>query len=328
MAVAERGLHTIVGNQLQVDGGIRRVAFVHHRGVLGARLIVGEHAYVLQALQLQLSVDVLRGAVGTEESSLLGLAAADDGRVVAVVGVALQASVDVVAHGAVHVAEKVFAHLHGELAHVELAKAEPAVGDVVVEVVGIDDEGRLLPVDGATATPMSTHVDVAQLVDVVLHRHLRDGVNKHLFRPFGLMLLVVVVVVGEDGEEHVALHVEVGEGVLVEHVFVFVRHHVLLDAVLLTVGFHVEIGQAVEGWHLEDEMAALGHLCRAHELTVDRQFGLDHHLALQAAVVHAQLVVGIGQSAIFNDAHIGIGCTAHVFAHVALVAGSVSPGVR
>ena len=62
---------------------------------------------------------------------------------------------------------------------------------------------------------MPLHVDVAQLVDIVLHRPLRERVDQHFFGPVGLMLLVVGVVVGKDGEEHIALHIIVGEGILI-----------------------------------------------------------------------------------------------------------------
>ena len=292
MAVAEGGLLAVVGDEEQLDGGICHHAGVLHQRVLGARLVVSEHTHVLQVLHLQATVHVLRRAVSTELHGGVG-------SVVAVVDVALQSSVHIVVDGAVHVAEEVFAHLHGELAHVELAEGEATVGDVVVEVVGIHDEGGLLPVDGTAAAAVAPHVDIAYLVDVVLHRQLRQRVNHHLLGIGRLVLLVEGVVVGEHRVKDVALHVVVGEGILVEHLCILAGEHVLLDGVVFLVGFHVQPGLAVERGHLEDEAAAARLLHRAYNLALGAQLGLNHHLALQPVVVDAQRVVGPAQGAVF-----------------------------
>ena len=146
---------------------------------------------------------------------------------------------------------------------------------------------------------MSLHVDISQLVYVVLHRQLRQRVYQHFLIVVGLVLLVVAVVVGEHWEEQVALDIEIGEGILVEHLGVFPRGHVLLYGVVLLVGFHVHEGIAVEWRHLEDEMAAV--LCllhRANKLSVPAHFCLNKHLVLQVAVVHAYVLVGISYGAI------------------------------
>ena len=103
---------------------------------------------------------------------------------------------------------------------------------------------------------------------------------------------------GEDGEEEVALDVIVREGIFVEYFGILTRGHVFLQGILLVVGLHVEIGQTIERWHLEDEASAFGLLHGAYEMVVIRHLSLHHHLMLEIAVIDADIVVGRGQVAV------------------------------
>ena len=115
---------------------------------------------------------------------------------------------------------------------------------------------------------------------------------------------------GEHGIEQVALHVEVGEGILVEHLGILSREHVLLDGVALLVSLEVQVASTIERRDLKEEAPLLGLLGGAHNLTAHHQLGLDHHLSFQVAVVHADMVVGRTQRTEFyirERAHLSSG---------------------
>ena len=308
MAVTVDHLHAVVGYGYHLDRGIGHELAHHHRRVLITRLVVTEHADVLQPRQLQVVIDGSCRAgvlVGTRRLGHLG-SHVPRRVVITPVGLAVQPSVHVEVYGPPHVAEQELGHLQRELAHVELAERQPVVGQVVIQVVGITHKGRLVPVYGPATAAVPPHVDVLQLVDVVLHRKLRQGVDLfHRGVPLRRMVLVVVVLMGEHRVGHVALHKEVGVGILAEHRGIAARHHGLTQGVLLLVGLQVQEGGTVERRYLEHEPAVHRLLAACHNLVAHHQLGLYQHVTLQCTVVDAQLVVGTHDVAQLDGRHVG-----------------------
>ena len=150
---------------------------------------------------------------------------------------------------------------------------------------------------------MTADTDITQLVDTVLHRQLGERVLVDGDFPLGGVVLVVVVLMGEDGVRHVALHVEVGKGILTIHGGILARGDGLVERVFLLIGFQSEVGNAVERRYLERELPAVVRLLHASgHLVAHQQLSLHQHLLLQSAVVDAQQVVGVLNAAELNRA--------------------------
>ena len=156
-----------------------------------------------------------------------------------------------------HVAIQITAYLQRELAHVEIAEGEAAVGQLIIHIVGIKNVCRFFPVDGTTAPTVSLDIEVSQLMHIVLHRERRERIDEHIGIDVGHVVLVIVIGLRGHGVEHVALDEVVGIGFFIVHLLVFARCHVLLDGVGSRISLHVQIAQPVEGRNLKQKASVL-----------------------------------------------------------------------
>ena len=194
----------------------------------------------------------------------------------------------------IHVAIECEAGRVGEATHVYESPREAAVGGFVVEVVGINDVGRLRVIDSSASTPARLDIHLRERVVAVelrvffFQEFIALVLNHRI--PFGHIFLVPVVFAGENRIEQVALHVEIGIAVFVETVLVLASFHRFLYRILLLVGLHKEDGVAVIRRQLKEESATVFRLLHgAHDLSVGREFRLDKHLVFQRSVVHTKV---------------------------------------
>ena len=136
---------------------------------------------------------------------------------------------------------------------------------------------------------------------IILHREFRHGVNQHLVGIFWLMFLVIGIVVRVHREEHLALYIEIGEGILVQDLRILSGHHTLLDRVVLLIGFHIQISTTIERGYVKKEMTTLGLLHATNKDATNREFSLNQYIMTQIAMIYAQMVVGITNRTVFKS---------------------------
>ena len=160
--VAIGGLNAIVGNGLIDERDVVAVDADRVEGVGIARLVVGVEAEVAQTAQVEIVED---GSLGPILDALLHrLIVLIEGVLAAELTAFGQTRANIIKFVAPHVAIEGIASRERETPHVDQSPRETAIGGQVVEVVGIDDVGRLGIVDGPAATTTRIDVDLRERV--------------------------------------------------------------------------------------------------------------------------------------------------------------------